>query len=118
MTLLSWPEEKTSKKQLINCSKPVTHNSWTKQWRNILNEIKSVHVNFTNQKVGYIQVTINGNPIPYGNMAKYLGKTLDTKLQQKEHVKKKIEELNIKYRKVKWLLGRMSQLSIQNKILV
>jgi hypothetical protein len=36
----------------------------------------------------------------------------------KEHVKKKTEELNIKYRKVKWLLGRMSQLSIQNKILV
>jgi hypothetical protein len=44
--------------------------------------------------------------------------TLDAKLRWKEHVKKKIEELNIKYRKVKWLLGRMSQLSIQNKILV
>jgi hypothetical protein len=33
-------------------------------------------------------------------------------------VKKEIEELNIKYRNVKWLLGRMSQLSIRNKILV
>jgi hypothetical protein len=32
--------------------------------------------------------------------------------------KKKTEELNIKYRKVKWLLDRTSQLSIQNKILV
>jgi hypothetical protein len=51
-------------------------------------------------------------------MAEYLGMTLDAKLRWKEHVKKKIEELNIKYRKVKWLLGRMSQLSIENKILV
>jgi hypothetical protein len=44
--------------------------------------------------------------------------TLDAKLRWKEHVKKKTEELNIKYRKVKWLLGRTSQLSIQNKIRV
>jgi hypothetical protein len=44
--------------------------------------------------------------------------TLDAKLRWKEHVKKKTEELNIKYRKVKWLLGRMSQLSIQNKIML
>jgi competence CoiA-like predicted nuclease len=33
-------------------------------------------------------------------------------------VKKKTEGLNIKYRKVKWLLGRTSQLSTQNKIMV
>jgi hypothetical protein len=44
--------------------------------------------------------------------------TLDAKLRWKEHVKKKIEELNIKYWKVKWLLGRTSQLSMQKKILV
>jgi hypothetical protein len=43
---------------------------------------------------------------------------LDAKLRWKEHVKKKTEELNIKYRKVKWLLGKTSQLSIQNKIMV
>jgi hypothetical protein len=44
--------------------------------------------------------------------------TLGAKLRWKEHVKKKIDELNIKYRKVKWLLGRTSQrsqLSIQKK---
>jgi hypothetical protein len=64
-------------------------NSWTKQWHIILNEIKSVHVNFTNQKVRYIEVTINGHQIPHLNTAKYLGMTLDTKLQWKEHVKQK-----------------------------
>jgi hypothetical protein len=50
-------------------------------------------------------------------MAEYLGMTLDVKLQWQEHMKKKIE-LNIKYRKVKWLLGRTSQLSVENKTLV
>jgi hypothetical protein len=48
-------------------------------------------VNFTNGKVGYVQVTINGNPTPHSNMAKYLRMTLDAKLRWKEQVKKKIE---------------------------
>jgi hypothetical protein len=107
-------EEATDKlQQAINAI-----NSWTKQWRVILNEIKSAHVNFTNRKVRYIRVTIDGNRIPLSNTAKYLGMTLDAKLRWKEHVKKKVEELNIKHRKVKWPLGRKSQLSIENKILV
>jgi hypothetical protein len=76
--------------------------------------MKSVLVIFTNRKVG---ITISGKQLPHSDMAKYLRTTLDAKLRGKEHVKKKIEEHNIKYRKAKWLLGRTSQLSIQNKIL-
>jgi hypothetical protein len=38
--------------------------------------------------------------------------TLDTKLRWKPHVKKKQEELNLKYRKMYWLMGRYSALSI------
>jgi hypothetical protein len=84
-------EEATDKlQQAIN-----TINSWTKQWHIILNKIKSVRVNFTNQKVRYIRVTINGNQTPHSNIAKYLEMTLDAKLRWKEHMKKKIEELNI-----------------------
>jgi hypothetical protein len=60
-----------------------------------LNEIKSVHVNFTKWKVGYIQVTINGNSIPYANMAKYFGMMLDAKVRWKEHVENKIREKNL-----------------------
>lgn len=52
----------------------------------------------------------------YRNTAKYLGMTLDAKLKWKVHVKKKKEELNIQYRKLYWLLGRNSELSVQNKL--
>lgn len=89
---------------------------WTKKWRIKLNEAKSTHINFTYRKVDPTTVTINGNAIPYTNTAKYLGMTLDVKLKWKEHVKKKREELNIKYRDHYWLLGRNSELSVHNKV--
>jgi uncharacterized protein YeeX (DUF496 family) len=42
--------------------------------------------------------------------------TLDAKLRWKEHIKKKRDELNIKFRKMYWLLGRNSELSVHNKL--
>jgi hypothetical protein len=54
----------------------------------------------------------------YANTAKYLGMTLDTKLWWKEHIKKKRDELIIKFRKMYWLLGRNSELSIYNKLIL
>lgn len=91
---------------------------WTKKWRIKLNESKSVHVNFTNKKIGHIPVYINNQEIPHANTAKYLGMTLDAKLRWKAHVKKKREELGLKYRKMYWLIGRHSPLSTYNKILL
>jgi hypothetical protein len=43
--------------------------------------------------------------------------TLDVKLRWKEHIKKKRDELNIKFRKIYWLLGSNSELSVHNKII-
>jgi uncharacterized protein YeeX (DUF496 family) len=40
--------------------------------------------------------------------------TLDAKLRWKEHIKKKRYEFNIKFRKMYWLLGRNSELSVHN----
>jgi len=91
---------------------------WTKRWRIKLNESKSVHVDFTNKKTEYCAVYINKQAIPYAIIAKYLGITLDTKVRWKAHVKQKREELGIKYRKMYWLMGRHSHLSIYNKILL
>ena len=91
---------------------------WTKKWRIHLNETKSVHTNFTYKRIEYIPVNINKQKVPYANTAKYLGMTLDTKLRWKAHVKKKREELGIRYKKMYWLLGRKSKLSLHNKLLL
>lgn len=91
---------------------------WTKKWRIKLNETKSVHVDFTNKKIEYKPTYINHQVVPYSNTAKYLGMTLDAKLRWKPHVKKKKEELNLKYRKLYWLIGRYSCLSTYNKLLL
>jgi hypothetical protein len=55
---------------------------------------------------------------PHADSAKYLGMTLDVRLRWKAHIKKKKEEFNLKYRKMYWLLGRNSKLSIYNKLLL
>lgn len=91
---------------------------WTKKWRIKLNQSKSIHVDFTNKKFQYHPIYINHQQIPHGNTAKYLGITLDAKLRWKAHVKKKREELGLRYKKMYWLLGRYSQLSIHNKLLL
>jgi hypothetical protein len=91
---------------------------WTTKWRIKLNETKSVHIDFTNQRVEHKPLYINHHAVPYENTAKYLGMTLDTKFRWKPQVKKEQEELNLKYRKMYWLLGHYSALSIYNKLML
>src|ERR1044071_3715300 len=92
---------------------------WTKRWNIKLNELKSIYINFTNKRLRDPPILqINGTKVPYENNAKYLGIYLHTKLRWKHHIKKKRTELNIRYRKYYWLLGRNSKLSIHNKILI
>jgi hypothetical protein len=61
---------------------------------------------------------ISGTQVPNANTAKYLGMNLDAKLRWKKHIKKQRDELNIKFRKIYWLLGRKSDLSIHNSIIL
>ena len=92
--------------------------SWTRKWRIKLNEAKSVHVDFTNKGVEHKPIYINHQVVPYENRAKYMGMTLDAKLGWKPHVKEKHEELILKYRKMCWLMGRYSALSVCNKLML
>ena len=89
-----------------------------KRLANTINESKSVHVDFTYKRHEYFPITIKQKIVPYANTAKYLGMTLDAKLRWKVHVKKKREEAEIKFRKLYWLVGRNSSLSINNKLLL
>jgi predicted GIY-YIG superfamily endonuclease len=92
MKLCFSTEEKTAIDQI---------QKWTKKWHIHLIESKSVHVNFTNRRFEHIPVNINNQMVPYANTAKYLGMTLDTKLRWETHVKKKQEELGLRYKKKK-----------------
>jgi hypothetical protein len=62
---------------------------WTRNWQIKFNESKSVHIDFTNEKIRQQPIFTNSIKVPYANTAKYLGMTLDAKLQWKEHIKKK-----------------------------
>jgi hypothetical protein len=92
-------------------------NDWTRLWRMRINENKSVHIDFAYKKNVQIPVPINKTNIPCSNSANYLGMNLDIQLRWKEHVKKR-RELDIKYKKKYWLLGRKSQLSVHAKLLL
>jgi hypothetical protein len=48
---------------------------WTRKWQIKLNESKSVHIDFTNNKIKQQPIFINGTQVPYANTAKYLGMT-------------------------------------------
>ncbi|CAB0005147.1 unnamed protein product [Nesidiocoris tenuis] len=90
--------------------------NWTTKWRIKMNEMKSVHVDFTNKRIDYLPLRLNAQVIPHANEAKYLGITMDARLRWKHHIKKKKVELTAKFRKMYWLIGRKSKLSIQNKL--
>jgi len=91
---------------------------WANKWRIKLNSSKSVHVDFSLKNSNHTPVLIGEVPIPHSNQAKYLGLTLDAKLGWKEHIMINREELELRYRKMYYLLGRNSTLSTHNKLLL
>ena len=70
-----------------------------------LNISKSVDIDFTNRNILCNPVYKFDMLVPYSNTAKYLSITLDAKLQWGEHVKIKIVESRLKWKKLHWLLG-------------
>jgi hypothetical protein len=48
----------------------------------------------------------------------YLGMHLDRRMTWKKHICTKRKQLGIKFSKLNWLVGRRSQLSLYNKVLV
>ena len=61
---------------------------------------------------------LNNIKIPPATTVKYLGLHLDTKLNWKDHIIKKRKQMDIRYKELYWLLGRKSNLSIENKLLL
>jgi hypothetical protein len=92
--------------------------SWFKKWRFKVNEKKSVHVTFTMRQKTCPPVNLNNQPLPQSDHAKYLGMYLDRRLTWKKHILTKRTQLDLKLRKLYWIIGRQSKLSLENKLLL
>ena len=91
---------------------------WLNKWRIRINESKSSHITFTNKRCTCPPMYINSKITPNTSTVKYLGLHLDTRLTWKEHIKKKRNEINIKYKNMFWLIGRKSQLALKTKVMI
>ena len=65
-----------------------------------------------------LPVTINNVEIPISAVTKYIGMHLDHKLSWRDHIVMKRKQIELKVKEFYWLLGRKSQLSIENKLLI
>lgn len=91
---------------------------WLKFWRIKANETKSTYVTFSTRTETCPAIYLNGTQIPQVNDAKYLGMYLDRQLNWKKHIFSKRKQLGLKLSKIYWLIGRNSQLSLVNKVLL
>jgi hypothetical protein len=63
-------------------------------------------------------VNINQTDIPQAETVKYLGIHFNRRLTWKDHVLTERKQLDHKTREIKWLIGRHSLLSLENKIII
>lgn len=92
--------------------------NWLTNWRLKVNESKSVQVTFTLRRQQCPPISINGIEIQQSKETRYLGMHMDNKLTWKTHIGKKRKEMDLKVKKLYWLMGRNSRLSCENKILL
>ena len=62
-------------------------------------------------------VKLNNKQLIQPEEVKYLGIHLDRKLTWRKHISTKRKQLDLKLHKLYWIIGRKSQLSLENKLL-
>jgi hypothetical protein len=65
-----------------------------------------------------LPVQLNNKQLSQPDDVKYLGIHLDRKLTWRKHMSTKRKQLDLKLRKLYWIISRKAQLSLENKILV
>jgi len=63
-------------------------------------------------------VQLNNKHLAQPDNVKYLGIHLVRKLTWRKHITTKRKQLDLKLRKLYWIIGRKSKLSLENKLLV
>jgi len=91
---------------------------WLKKWPTKVNETKSIQVTFTSKRSVCPSVQLNNKHLAQPDDVNYLGIHLDRKLTWCKHIITKRQQLDLKLRKLCWIIGRKSQLSLENKLLV
>jgi hypothetical protein len=91
---------------------------WTRKWRLKINETKSAHITFTLRKEACPPLHINQAIIPQTETVKCVGIHFDKRLTWREHVTKTRKHLDHKTRELIWFIGKLSPLSLTNKILI
>jgi hypothetical protein len=82
------------------------------------NETKSTDVTFTTCRATCPPFHINDVQLPQSDDVKYLGLHLNRRLTWHKHIFTKRKQLGLTLTKMHWLLGRKSQLSATNKLLL
>jgi hypothetical protein len=82
------------------------------------NALKSVHVTFTTRSDTCPPVHMNNVQLPCEDHDKYLGLHLYKKLNWHHHIFTKRKHLGVTLTNIYWLLGRKSQISLSNKLLL
>ena len=115
--ILASNESPTQASNIVQQEIDLIHN-WLQNWNIKINAEKSIHVTFTLRKEDCPPIFLNGTRIPKQNKVKYLGLHLDRRLTWKDHIKMKREQLNMKTKKMYWLLGPKSELNLENKVVL
>ncbi|GFS65288.1 RNA-directed DNA polymerase from mobile element jockey [Trichonephila clavipes] len=94
---------------------------WLNDWKIKVNASKSACLMFTRRyqlPVGLTPVTIFGQPVPWVNVAKYLGLFLDAKLTFAYHIEQTRKKAIAVHAMLKMLISRRSKLAIRHKVLL
>lgn len=92
--------------------------TWLVKWKIKANELKSLHVTYTLNRNTCPPVTLNGQQLTQADDTKYLGLHIDRRLTWRKHIFTKRKQLGLKLRQMYWLIGRQSQLTLENKLLL
>jgi hypothetical protein len=91
---------------------------WFEKWRIKPSVSKSLQITFTLRRGDCPAVTLRGEHLPQEKCVKYLGFHLDRRLTWASHIKAKRKEADLNFKRLYWLIGRLSPLSLTNKLLV